>query len=347
MQTRYERAFSQQFVYASSEEPTLIKGDVCLGSTTADPVGATFDEVYNGHSYYAIWNDQFYNDPKIPGCGESCGRFTGHSKGMVAWNENGDGILLQVTTPSWPASGSKEHPRLTQGNTLGCVKTNNVKFSQHFFGLRLTKPDLVKVLMAIQNASVVTMPDNPQLVANGGPGDVQELVDHLGRKSDSTTPTKEILSSGVIVISKPARLNVPPWQMVSAMLDRISLRTATWWSRHKIPTTTLSDTPGCWRDDLGKPGEVEIAESGHWGEQQFSLRGGANHAKIGVSTSPDRFYSVFGDMNQEGALDANANCLTSQNARGGLFFVIEDKNLAAGLQILIQGKTAKSDGSPG
>src|SRR2546427_8817707 len=55
-------AFSQQFVYASSAQPTLQKGGGCLGTTMTDPVGATFDEVYDQAFYYVVWNDQFYGD---------------------------------------------------------------------------------------------------------------------------------------------------------------------------------------------------------------------------------------------------------------------------------------------
>ena len=72
----------------------------CVGDTTIDPVGATFDELYNGHFFYVVWNDQFYDDP-LPIKGAPAG----HSKGMLAWNENGDGIVLQVSTPSWPGAG--------------------------------------------------------------------------------------------------------------------------------------------------------------------------------------------------------------------------------------------------
>src|SRR5580700_4284735 len=39
------RAFSQQFVYASSEAHALQEGSDCLGDATTDPVGATFEEV--------------------------------------------------------------------------------------------------------------------------------------------------------------------------------------------------------------------------------------------------------------------------------------------------------------
>ena len=72
--------------------------------------------------------------------------------------------------------------------------------------------------MRCKNASVVTVPTNPQIVNNGGPADVQSLVSSLGTQSSSTTPTKDALSTGVTLISKPSALAVPPWQMVSAEL---------------------------------------------------------------------------------------------------------------------------------
>src|SRR6266851_1513778 len=50
--------FGQQYVYASSENPSLQKGRGCAGGTTTDPLGATFDEVYSSPVYYVIWNDQ-------------------------------------------------------------------------------------------------------------------------------------------------------------------------------------------------------------------------------------------------------------------------------------------------
>jgi hypothetical protein len=125
--------FGQQFVYASSETPNLQKGGGCVGGTTTDPLGATFDEVYNNDYHYVLWNDQFYDDPAITGCTQSCSSPWGHSKGLVAWNEAGEGLVLQVTTPSWPAAGSANFPRKTDGNTLGCIKDDDVEVSQHFF----------------------------------------------------------------------------------------------------------------------------------------------------------------------------------------------------------------------
>lgn len=342
-------AFGQQFVYASSESPSFQKGNDCVGDTTTEPVGATFDEVYNNSFFYVVWNDQFYDDPSITGCTTECGAPWGHSKGMLAWNDAGEGLALQVTTPSWPAAGSKGSPRKTDGNTLGCVKDDNVEVSQHFFALKLTKDDLVKVLTALRNASVVTDPSNPQIANNGGPADVRELVESLGVKSGSTTYTKDTLSTGVELISKPSRLNVPPWQMVSALLGGAPLRVATWWARPKIYTTTASTTIACWSDTLGSPGPVEIATTGQWAGKSFGLTGGAgpnfNHAKVGVSTSPDNHYAIFGDMNQQGSA-SGPKCSSSQNGRGGLFYVVDDAELSGSLKNLIAGNTAPSGPTP-
>jgi hypothetical protein len=336
-------AFGQQFAYASSDNATLRPGSGCVGQTTEDPLGATFDQVYSGTYYYLIWNDQFYDDPKINGCTKECGSPWGHSKGLLAWNGDGEGFVLQVSTPSWPASGNQKSPRKTDGNTLGCVTDDNVEVSQHFFALKLTKDDLVKVLGALQNASVVTDPQNAQIVNNGGPADVQKLVKALGVKSKATTALREELSSGVELISKPSALNVPPWQMVSSFLAGVSLRVATWWARPEIYSTTAATKIGCWSNTLGKPGAVEIATTGQWAGKPIGLEGGSgpdfNHAKIGVSTSGTAHYAIFGDMNQQGTA-SGADCASSQNGRGGLFYVIDNKELSDSVASLIQGDSA-------
>lgn len=334
--------YSRQYVYASSDNPTLQKGSGCIGETNGDPLGATFDAIYSQSLHYVIWNDQFYQAPKIQGCGNSCSKPWGHSKGTLVWNDAGDGMVLQVTTPSWPAADNPSHPRISDGNTLGCIKDNNVLLSQHFFALKLSKDDVVHVLGALQNASAVTDPSNPELVNNGGPADIQALVSGLGVKSSSKAFTKRTLSSGVILISKPSRLNVPPWQFVSAVLGGASLRTATFWQAPKIYTTPAHKKIGCWDSGLIKPGRVEIVTNGHWNGVDFGLGGGgsanSNHAKIGVSISNGKNLAIFGDMNQSGSLVGN--CDSSQNGRGGLFFVVEDASLTTSITGLLDGDIA-------
>jgi hypothetical protein len=335
--------FGQHFVYASSEDGSLVDGSGCLGETISDPVGATFDQIYNGSLNYIVWNDQFYNDPFIDGCINYCSAPWGHSKGLLAWNTGGEGVVMQVSTPSWPAAGNASFPRLTDGNTLGCIKDNNVLVSQHFFALRLTKDDVVKVLIALANASVVTDPANPQLVRNGGPEEIQQLVAGLGRQSTGRSYTAVTLSNGIELISKPSELHVPPWQMVSALLGGVSLRAATWWSEPEIYSTAASTPVGCWDPSLGSPGAVEIATTGRWEGRTLGLTGGDgadyNHAKVGISTSGGVPYTVFGDMNQQGSLDP-PKCASSQNGRGGLFFVLSDRKLHDSVADLIAGGSA-------
>jgi hypothetical protein len=334
--------FSQQFAFASSADHDLQPAAPqpaagCLGDTTADPLGATFDQVYNGAFYYVLWNDQFYGDPL-----KNKDAPAGHSKGMLAWNSAGTGMVLQVSTPSWPASGSSAHPRLTDGNTLGCVADDDVLVSQHFFALALNKDDVVAVLRALANSSVVTDPTQLQIVNNGGPADIQKLVRCLGKISRGKTAIQTTLSSGVRLISKPSDLNVPPWQMLSALLGGEPLRAATWWAAPKIPSTTAATPVTCWDPSLGAPGAVEIATTGSWQGRTLGFDGIAepegNHAKIGVSTG-SHGYVVFGDLNQQGTL-AGPRCDSSQNGRGGLFFVMEDSQLFTSVQDLIHGETA-------
>lgn len=330
---------SQDYAFARASSSALVSGVGLAGTSTADPLGASFAEIYGGSLNFVAWNDQFYRHPKIKGCTESCGGPWGHSKGIVAWDNLGQGIVLQVTTPSWPGSGTAAVPRVGDGNTLGCVSsTNDILYSQHFFALKLSPADTASVLEALGNSSVVTDVSNPQLARIGGPPELQALALALGRKSDSTSIQDVALSTGVRLISKPSALHVPPWQMVSSLLGGESLRTATWWAAPRIPTTELGRQILCWRSDLPAPGRVEVALDGRWNDKKISLKGGGNHAKLGISLGGPHHYVIFGDLNQQGRL--TGKCASSQNGRGGLFFVVDDVQLHADMTKLLAGATA-------
>ena len=331
--------FSQQFAFATNRRPVLRAGGGCLGTSGEDPVGATFEQIYRGKFFYVVWNDQFGGNP-IPDRASPAG----HSKGLLAWDTSGNGLVMQVTTPSWPGSASAEAPRQGEGNTLGCMERNNVLVSQHFFALRLKKPAVVTMLKALINANVATSAARSELVRNGGPAEIQTLVGQLGTAAKSKTPTVDKLPGGITVISKPSGLHVPPWQMVSALLGGVHVRAATWWTRPEIPSTTKATPIGCWSSSLGQPGPVEIATTGTWDGQPIGLRGSpspqGNHAKIGVAqgTKP---LAIFGDLNQQGALSGGpSECDNSQNGRGGLFFVLSNRKLATSVGALITGETA-------
>lgn len=348
----------QSYVAASSIQPALAKGEGFLGDSTADPLGATFDEVYNGTLFYVVWNDQFYRDPVLP-CegttGNACGAPWAHAKGLIAWNANGDGLLLQVTTPSWPGAGNSSHPRAHDGNSLGCVNDDNVDLSQDFFALKLTKEDVLQVLAALQTEGAVTDPSNPQVVRSGGPQDIQTAVAKLGTTNTTAVFTEATLSAGVKVIAKAGGLAAPPWQMVSAVLGKVPLRVASFWEGDLIYSTPGKTKPDCWPAALNSvsPGAVQIALTGKWDGTTFGLTGsqqkssagtalGANHAKVGVSTGSEAPVTIFGDMNQDGAISPKGSltCTSSQNGRGGLFFVLENQNLHDSVAALLAGKSA-------
>jgi hypothetical protein len=341
---KYTTPEGEQFVFASSDKPALRLSNACIGQGDDDPLGATFAQVYSGTAYYVIWNDAFSGDPAIPGCSPTCGPGWGHSKGLLAWDDNGEGFVLQVTTPSWPGSGSRDHPRKSNGNTLACVKQNNVHLSQHFFALKVGREDLGRVLDAMINANVATNPKNIQIVKNGGPKAIASLVAKLGTRTGDTEPTSQTLESGIRLISKPPRLHAPPWQVASAELGGVGLRVATWWSAGYVPSTTHSTKVGCWSDAVPEPGAVEIATTGQWEQQTLlDLKSTFNHANVGVATTGEKKLVVFGDLAQDGAL--SGNCALGQNSAGGLFFVLENETLFDGISRLIQGETASTSPS--
>lgn len=339
----YSLGEGEQFAVATSDSPVLKRSETCVGEAhDGDPVGATFRQVYEGNWYFLVWNDQFYNDPDI--CGESCGAPWAHSKGLIAWNEEGEGFVMQVTTPSWPGSGNRANPR-TDGNTLGCVSVDNVIVSQHFFALKLTHEDVRKTISALAHIRVVTDPHNVQIARVGGPQDIRDAAGGLRAPSNVTTPDVETLSTGVKLIAKPAKLHVPPWQMVSSLLGAAPLRVASWWNAsNKLPSTAANPKIDCWSPSLKPPGAVEIATSGTWEGRSIGLKGGnskdGNHAKIGVTTKgAARAAVILGDMNQEGAL-VGPKCDSAQNGRGGLFFVVENGAFHESVSKLIGGQSA-------
>ena len=100
---------------------------------------------------------------------------------------------------------------------------------------------------------------------------------------------------------------------------------------------------------------MEIATSGTWRPKKgtsfetLGLTGGLgadhNHAKFGVSSGAGSAYTIFGDMNQQGALCPNYSrlgqkCSSSQNGRGGMFYVLDDKKLFNSVTALLKGDSA-------
>lgn len=60
---REKGEFCLSYAVASNVTPTLQMGLGYIGGSLGDPLGATFNQIYNGDCNYVLWNDQFYNDP--------------------------------------------------------------------------------------------------------------------------------------------------------------------------------------------------------------------------------------------------------------------------------------------
>jgi hypothetical protein len=132
--------------------------------------------------------------------------------------------------------------------------------------------------------------------------------------------------------------------MVSAQLGGVPLRVASWWAKPKIPTTVATSTVGCWDAQLGSAGAVEIATTGIWDGTSLGFMGtpspSGNHAKIRVSTDGNSDFAIFGDMNQQGMLSGDVTqCKSSQNGRGGLFYVVKDHELSQSVASLLTGQS--------
>src|SRR5690606_34173992 len=93
----------------------------------------------------------------------------------------------------------------------------------------------------------------------------------------------------------------------------------------------------------------DIATTGAWDGTVIGLTGGEgtnyNHAKLGVSTDPQQPLSIFGDMNQQGALAPDGDyhgqkCSSSQNGRGGTFYVLHEPRFWSSLTALLKGSSA-------
>ena len=343
----YKGKQCQHYAMSTNSNPklTAMPFGSLIGTSTDDPLGATFDQFFNGpeDNSYVIYNDQFYGDPSpTSACSEAKG--CGHAKGAVMWDAKGDGILLQVTTPNWPRNADASEPTTVpgNGNTLGCITQkkdgsakpqNNIYHGQHFFSVKLREGDAAKVLTALRVAQVFTNSKKSQIYRTLYKTAVQKklkgLADAIKPNDPQSVPEmyvekgyRETLSTGVVVLAKPSQLTVPPWHFVSAHLGGISLDVATWYEKAKmIKNTNASDATDCQADDsccarplfssIGPFGSVTNYLCGTFEGKKVDLRAGTgasvagNHAKIGVSTSEDAPWVVFSDMNQAGCWNKN------------------------------------------
>jgi hypothetical protein len=109
-QPRPYAKFGQQYALATSAAPQLKAGPGLLGTSRGDAAGATLSQIYNGKFNFVVWNDQFYDAPRIAGCVKSCSGPWGRSKGVLAWNDPGEGVIMQGSL-SGPRRQSSQNGR--------------------------------------------------------------------------------------------------------------------------------------------------------------------------------------------------------------------------------------------
>jgi len=143
---------------------------------------------------------------------------------VLAWNDDGDGVVLQVTTLG--VAGLRQQEVHAQERQYARLHQAAEQCSERAALLlrEAQQDDVVHMLDALENSSVVTdvMPGGAR--HNGGPQEIKDRVKVLGQKSDSTEVKQFKLSTGILLVSKPSALHVPPWQMLSSVLDSVDLK---------------------------------------------------------------------------------------------------------------------------
>ena len=255
-------AFGQQFAFASSEDGALRQGSGCAGATLTDPIGATFDQVYNGSFHYLIWNDQFYHDPVGLGLqGRQLRRALGPLEGTARLERCGRRLRHAGLDAGVAALGQQpvRHAQGEQGQYARLQQLEQQSARQP--ALLCAQADQQRCLVEVlDGAEECERGDRSrpslQIVQNGGPPDVRKLVDDSenGRTQGRASIIKTELSSGVIMISKPSGLACAALADGFVIADseptpaEHAQRTATWWTKPWIPTTTNSTAIRCWDD---------------------------------------------------------------------------------------------------
>ena len=270
---------------------------------------------------------------------------------MLAWNETARASSCRCRRRRGPAPAASVSRK--SGNTLGCVKTNNnLVASQHFFALKLNKEDLLEGAAGDAKRERRHRSDNRQIAQNGGPPEIRDAAEELGKKPheklrhkkpDDLKIIQTQLTADVMLISKPSNAER------AALADGVgAARRRLRAHRHMVGLAAdLLDQEVDQDRLLGghvevrqkSPGDVIIAKNGTFGGRPLGLIGGQNHAKVGVVTSGRTSFSIFGDLNQQGTINpVKGKCDASQNGRGGMFFVVKNDELFKTLSDMLEGE---------
>lgn len=157
-----------------------------------------------------------------------------------------------------------------------------------------------------------------------------------GLLKDICPEAVEILKDKFVAVNvfRELRKMVPLRQIEAAELMMAANRYS-----HPYAKALLAATPSEQMVATGKPKKLNWLNAQQISQMEHEA---VNHAKIGVSISGEQHFVIFGDMNQQGSL-SEPKCGSSQNGRGGLFFVLDKPMLYEGVKNLITGETAPTE----
>ena len=297
-------AYSCHFLYADNENPTL-KLVTELTVDAADPKNPVYQyyQLCQNNSF-VTWNDQ--------GSAKSCAGVSGyaHDKGGIVYNSQ-EGIYCQSSNPNWGFfdqgflnAGTANHPG---------IQTN---LAQHFLFVKLNnQTDITNMVALMNQANVCIMAGhidgfNTCIVSGKCPSD------YLSKSVGSVT-----------VIAKPKGVSgddawgeLNKMQCSTAGMHVLSFCTPACPLGNGQPTTSINGIVDV-QNDHHTSGSVLNTTCSGLTFDKFAL----NHSKIGTC-----------DSNNKIIVGGNNHSTGSQGPRGGLFVVIDNQELSAGLKCLFK-----------
>ena len=338
-------------LYADANTPAFVY-KTCLGQGN-DALSNTLNQIWDGSSgsspYFQIWNDQFNVGMHSPDKSQGCEAPGAHSKGALAYDDDGNGWYLSATTPAFPDI-STTPPE----NALGCQSDNNLKLAQQFFCFSLGSSDFQKLASTMNVCRFCARCDPASSCQNLDSSDLGTTLatafDYDNNKGSSDCLYANISTFGVdgatplaiTAVMKGNQALVSPWSLVATVLQTDLSVVSFWLASPLLPTICAGDiwSDNCLRasingstlalNDYSVENIMKLTASG----VSFNATEGQNHMKWGVGTPHDGSSSswvIFGSMNQQGSAGDNAcdsGCAPgAQNGRGGDFFAFANATL--------------------
>ena len=368
------------YLYADANNPQFTFR-TCLGQPgQSDPLSNTLNQVWllNGIQFQ-LWNDQWgdgqMHDPNNKSQG--CNAPGAHSKGALAYDTDGNGWYLNLSTPYFPDMSA-----LPPDNSLGCQIDNNLLLAQHFFCFSLDQQNFeaLAAAMTVPNFCALCVPsDSCQSVdvATTLGQDISLAFAHDSGDGSTDNVTVTLQTRGgmpITAVLKGDTSNTSPWSLVATALGTDLTVVNYWLSEPTLPTLCAGDVwdgscigsgntingSSLYFNDYNVENVLQLTASPSnvtglpgGNEISWSATESENHMKWGISTPrttsiTNPYLCVFGSMNQEGSAGRNAcgsSCSSGENGRGGDFFAFSNQALWTSLRNLISKVSSCADDS--